>query len=44
MMTPMPVDPHLAGLIHGLLDMTFSPAADAAVAESVDRFAKLLHR
>jgi acetyl esterase len=32
------------GLIHGFLDMTFSPAAEAAVAESVDRFAELLHR
>ena len=32
------------GLIHGFLDMTFSPAADAAVAESCDRFAEILHR
>jgi acetyl esterase len=32
------------GLIHGFLDMTFSPAAEAAVAECVDRFAELLHR
>jgi acetyl esterase len=32
------------GLIHGFLDMTFSPAAEEAVAESVDRFAALLHR
>ncbi len=31
------------GLIHGFLDMTFSPAAEGAVAETVDRFARLLH-
>jgi acetyl esterase len=32
------------GLVHGFLDMTFSPAAEEAVAECVNRFAELLHR
>lgn len=33
------------GLIHGFLDMAaISPAADAAVADTIGRFRRLLHR
>lgn len=33
------------GLIHGCLDMAaISPAADAAVADTIGRFRRLLHR